>query len=746
MRLTAAAEAAWMIAAGEAAASGHARIEPAHLLIGVLSLGKIGSQADAGGLTIDAARVRRENERLLEALVPLKLDTPRLRRRARTRLGRGPAVGPPSGPLSRSLMAKAVFAAAADFAGEGAPIGVAHLLAALAEGVDALTADLVRSMHVDPAALRAAALHAAAPERSLPGDPGGTPQLDRLGRDLTELARRGELPPVFGRRREVLAVLQALARGNRHVPVLVGERGVGKTAVVEAIAVRAAEGKDPAVLAGRRIVELDAGALAAAAGGHAGLEERITVVLAELRSHPEVLLYVDDVHIVVPLLAPALARGELRCIGATTVAEYRRLDAQVPGGAARFERVSVEEPDREESLEILRGMRPLLERHHDAGLPDEALEAAVDLSVRFEVDRRLPDKAIDLLELAAAEVRDTAATLAQGAGSSAEPAAPEPAAEAALVTAESVARALAVKRGLPLPLVLQDLVGGVGSRLASLEAALRERIVGQDEALARVVRRLRLAFAAPPARPGPLAVLLFVGPNGVGKTEASRVVAGHLFGSAWGMIRVDLSDLSDEDGVARLVGSPPGRRLLEDEGLLTAAIRAKPHALLLLDEIEKAHPRVLDVFLQILEQGRLTDAAGRSTDARRLVVVMTSCLDEPTLRRQYPPGLLAHADDIVPFRALDAEDVAMVVGRALAEIVSAVERRHSVRLRVTPDAARFVAERSSAAGPGASAARATAERLVQGPLSALVVTGKLSRHAVWKAEYDEGGIYLLPER
>ncbi len=544
MRLTAAAEAAWMIAAGEAAASGHARIEPAHLLIGVLSLGKIGSQADAGGLTIDAARVRRENERLLEALVPLKLDTPRLRRRARTRLGRGPAVGPPSGPLSRSLVAKAVFAAAADFAGEGAPIGVAHLLAALAEGVDALTADLVRGMHVDPAALRAAALHAAAPERSLPGDPGGTPQLDRLGRDLTELARRGDLPPVFGRRREVLAVLQALARGNRHVPVLVGERGVGKTAVVEAIAVRAAEGKDPAVLAGRRIVELDAGALAAAAGGHAGLEERITAVLAELRSHPEVLLYVDDVHIVVPLLAPALARGELRCIGATTVEEYRRLDAQVPGGAARFERVSVEEPDREESLEILRGLRPLLERHHDAGLPDEALEAAVDLSVRFEVDRRLPDKAIDLLELAAAEVRDTAATLAQGAGSSAEPAAPEPAAEAALVTAESVARALAAKRGLPLPLVLQDLVGGVGSRLASLEAALRERIVGQDEALARVVRRLRLAFAAPPVRPGPLAVLLFVGPSGVGKTEASRVVAGHLFGSAWGMIRVDVSDLS----------------------------------------------------------------------------------------------------------------------------------------------------------------------------------------------------------
>jgi ATP-dependent Clp protease ATP-binding subunit ClpC len=526
--------------------------------------------------------------------------------------------------------------------------------------------------------------------------------------------------------------------------VLVGERGVGKTAVVEAIATRAAEGKDPAVLAGRRIVELDAGSLAAATGGRSALEEKIAAVLAELRAHPEVLLYVDDMHAALPQLASALARGELRCIGAMTVEEFRRLEAEAPGGDVRFERVSVEEPDREEALEILRGMRPLLEKHHDAGLPDEALEAAVDLSVRFEVDRHLPDKAIDLLEQAAADVRERAAEAAAG-GDEAEGDA-DAVVESAIVTAEAVARALAAKRGLPLPLVLQDLSGGVGPRLTSLEAALAERIVGQDEAIARVVRRLRRAFAAPPARPGPLAVLLFVGPSGVGKTETARVIAGHLFGSAWGMIRVDVSELADEEGVARLVGAPAGRRPMDDEGLLTAAIRAKPHALLLLDDIEKAHPRVLDVFLQILGQGRLTDSAGRTTDARRLVVVMTSGLDEATLRRQYPPGLLAHVEEIVAFRTLDAEDVSLAVGRALAEIVSAVERRHGVRLRVTPDAARFVADRAGAEGAGASAARAMAERLVQGPLSALVVTGKLSRHAAWKAEYDEGGIYLLPER
>jgi ATP-dependent Clp protease ATP-binding subunit ClpC len=742
VRLTAAAEAAWMIAAGEAASSGHARIEPAHLLIGVLSLGKIGSQADAGGLAIDAALVRRENDRLLEALVPLRLDTMRLRRRARTRLGRGSALGPPGGPLSRSLAAKAIFAAAAEFAGAGEAIGVAHLLAALAEGVDTLTADLVRGMRVDPAALRAAALQAAGPEPSPPGGAGDTPLLDRYGRDLTELARRGELAPVFGRRREILAVLQTLARGTRHVPVLVGERGIGKTAVIEAIAMRAAEGSDPAVLAGRRIVELGTGTFAVAAG----VEGKVDALVAELRAHPEVLLFVDDLHLLAPRLAPALARGELRCIGAASVEEYRELEALLAGGEARLEGVTVEEPDREEALEILRGLRPILEKQHDAGLPDEALEAAVDLSVRFEVDRRLPEKAIGLLELAALHVRRRALAPASTTDPSAEPAGIEPGADAVTVTAESVARALAEKRGLPAALVLQDLSGGVGPRLTSLEGALAERIVGQDDAIGRIVRRLRLAFAAAPTRPGPLAVLLFVGPDGVGKSEAARVVAGHLFGTAWGMIRVDVSELTDGDGVARLVGSPPGRRPLEDEGLLTAAIRAKPHALLLLDEIEKAHPRVLEVLLQILGEGRLTDAGGRSTDARRLVVVMTSGLDEATIRRRYPPALLAHADEIIAFRALDAEDVAMAVGRALAEIVSAVERRHGVRLRVTPGATRFLAERAAADGPGASAARSVAERLVQGPLSALVVAGKLSRHTSWKAEYDEGGIYILPER
>jgi len=738
VRLTAGAEAAWMIAAGEAAASGHGRIEPGHLLIGILSLGKVGSQADAGGVTLDAARVRGENERLLAALAPLDLDTLRLRRRARARLGRGPAVGPPAGPLSRSLTAKAIFAAAADFAG-AEPIGIAHLLAALAEGVDALTAELLRGSHVDPAALRAAALRTIAePDHATP-PAGGTPILDRYGRDLTRAVRRGELPPVFGRDREVLGVLHALARSPRRSPVLVGEPGVGKTAVVHALARHAAEAGGTGTLVGRRIVAVDAAALAAGRGGREAIARTVAALAVELRSRPEVLLYLEDVHVVAEALGPALAHGDLRCIGATTGEGWQRIERLAAGGRS-FERVDVQEPDREETLEILRGLRPMLERHHDADLPDESLEAAVDLSMRFEVDRRLPDKAVDLLELAVAQARGPA------------PGRPEAAAAdrpedsfASAVTAEAVARALAGKRGLPAALVLQELPSGVGGRLATLEAALASRLVGQGEAVARVAWRLRIAFAAPPSRPGPCVVLVLAGPGGTGKTDTARILAEHLFGSSAAIIRVDTADLAGDDALVRLVGAPPGGPRLAEQGLLTGAVRARPFAVVLLDEVEKAEPRVLDALLETLEQGRLADAAGRPADARRLVVVMTTRLEEPLLLRRRPE-LLARADEVVPFRALDLEDVAMAVARVLAEIVSAVERQHRVRLRISPEVARFVAERAVAEGEGASAARAAAERLVQGPLGALVVAGKLGRHAAWKAVYDEGGVYVLPER
>jgi len=472
--LTPGAEAAWTIAAGEAASAGHSRIEPAHLLIGVLSLGKLGREADASA-GVHAGRVRDEHARLLQALSASGVDPLRLRRRARAQLGRGPLAGPPSGPLSRSLTCKAVFAAAEALAGDSGPVGVAHLLAALAEEADVLTARIVRQGGGDVARLRSA---------------------------LLEAGRGAEAAPV----------------------------------------------------------------------------------------------------------------------------------AEAP------------------------------ERRPAPDLGAEPLDAFV------------------------------------------------------------------------------------GARLLTLEGFLREHVLGQEEALARVARRLRLAFAPPPGRrSGPVAVLLFLGPSGVGKRKAARLVAEHLFGSGSGMIRIDASELTEERSVSKILGFPQGDAGPGAEGRLADAIRRKPRALLLLDEVEKAHPRVLDVFLHLLVEGRLIDAKGRTADGSGLVVVMTSNLTALGPRSVLRVDLLSRVDEIVSFRDLDPADVEGVVGRDLAEVTSAVERRHGIRVRVTPGASRFAAQQAALAAPGASGARRAVERLVQGPLSALVLTGKLTRHTAWVVVYDEGGVYLLPE-
>ena len=572
MNLSPGAEAAWMIAAGEAAAAGHDLIEPAHLLIGTLSLGKLGAGIAPNELGTNAALVRDENARLIKGLSSCGVEATRLRRRARSQLGRGPVQGPPKGPLSRSLTCKAVFAAAGDLAGPGQGIGVAHLIAALAEDVDVVTSRIIRSAGADPVKLRAALLEA------------------------------GKGPDVFG---------------------------VGPAAT-------------------------------------------------------------------------ALDRA-----------------------------------GRDETLEALRELRPRLEKERGVSIADEALVTAIELSMRFDTDRKLPEKAVELVERAA------------------ERASPQTAArsgEAPLVTPLTIARVLAEKRRLPLDVVTDTLDTGMRGRILALEDYLRERVLGQEEATGKVARRLRLALTTPSGRPGPLAVLLLVGPSGVGKTETARLLAEHLFGSASGMIRMDMSELRDEQSVARLVGPMPGHPVADKEGRLTSALREKPQALLLLDEVEKAHPRVLELFSKLFAEGHFTDTGGRRAEAGQLVVVMTSnpgttgaLPNDEELRRALGPELLSSVDEIVTFRGLDPDDVEMIVGRALAELTSAVERRHSVRIRVTPEAARFAAHQAAQAAPGARGAKRTVERLVHGPLGALVLTGKLTRHTSWVAVYDEGGIYLLPE-
>jgi ATP-dependent Clp protease ATP-binding subunit ClpC len=806
--LTPAAALAWQVAALEADGAGHEHVERAHLLIGILSLGKF---RDAGaeelGLSLELlGAIRQEIGRVDYALLRVQGKAADLRRGLRDELALGHA---PRGrsSVSRSADCKRAFTRAAEMARGDAPSAL-HLLAVLAGEPDGPTDLALRRCGVDGERLAAAALGAAGHElrpeerptppgretpaasapavpkerpQASPASASGTPELDRYGRDLSARAARGELGPVIGRRDVLLEILRTLARSTKNNPLLVGEAGVGKTAVVEALAIRGAEGKDPAVLGGKRIVELNVGALLAGTQYRGEMEERVTKILGEVKAHSEVIVFIDELHTIVGagrigqggmdaanLLKPALARGDFRCIGATTPEEFRRYVEEDAALERRFARIDVPEPSRDETLEILRGLRARWQRHHHVSIEDAALVAAVDLAVRFDADHHLPDKAVDLVDQAAARAR--VPMLSAFAPSPGAPVAAASAARpdaTALVTASVVAEVLAEKKGLPLELVRSG--GTTGARLLGLEPFLRERLIGQDDAVGRIGQRLRMAHAGLAERRGPLGVFLFLGPSGVGKTELARLLAEFLFGSRAEMTRLDMSELMEEHAVSKLLGAPPGYVGHDEEGQLTAALRRRPYSVVLLDEVEKAHPRVFDVFLQLFDEGRLTDSHGRTADGRHTIFVMTSNLGTAApdavvgfaqnvgaavdlaaerareeARRFFRPELLNRVDEMIVFRPLGRVELARIVRPMLESVQAAVRRQHGVELKISPAAEAFLVETGSSPAHGARELLRTVERLVQAPLSGLVLAGKLVRHPVWRLEYDEGGVYLLP--
>jgi ATP-dependent Clp protease ATP-binding subunit ClpC len=816
---------AWKIAASEAGSAGHPQIAPAHLLVGLCSLEKaLGATASETGLTPEAlAGIRAERAAVNEVLAGVALDASELRRALRRQVGQGP--GAARGPISRDPTCKRAFARAEQAAG-GGPVGCLHLLAALLEDPDAATREALADRRVpvegllrrarafagvgdtpaekpaelSPAARAAlAALQAQAAEATqepAPAGPphaeqagpeaaraSGTPMLDRYSRDLTRLAAQGELGPVVGRRQELLQVLQTLARSSKNNPVLVGEAGVGKTAIVEGLAIRAAAGKDPAVLAGKRILELNLGALLGGTDYRGEFEKRLTRILDEARGDPNLIVFIDEIHTVVGagrvgsggtdaanILKPALARGELRVIGATTVSEYRRYLESDAALERRFERIEVPEPSAEETLEVLWGLRRKWERHHGVAIEDGALAAAVSLSVRFDPEHRLPDKAVDLVDKAAARARVPMLSMFSPETPAAGPAAALAPASAS-VGARMVAEVLAEKRGLALDLVLAELGERSGVRLLEVERLLKARLVGQDHAIERVASRLRLAHAGLAARRGPLAVFLFLGPTGVGKTELARLLAEALFGSADQIVRFDMSEYMEEHAVARLLGAPPGYVGHEEEGLLIRQLRSKPHAVVLLDEVEKAHPRLFDVFLQVFEEGRVTGSQGRTADARNAIFVLTSNLggSGPKPRPGFPgeaetplqdeaeraaldeakgffrAELLNRIDDIIVFRRLAEADVRRIAEIAVRDLVATVRERHGAEIRVEPEALAFVAAAGFSPAFGARELRRTVERLVQVPLAQRVLSGELGRHRVWRLSLDGDQISVRPE-
>jgi ATP-dependent Clp protease ATP-binding subunit ClpC len=566
------------------------------------------------------------------------------------------------------------------------------------------------------------------PVEALKGLRSRTPTLDAFSRDLTALARAGALDPVIGRDVEIERIVAILARRTKNNPVLVGDPGVGKTAIVEGLAQRIAAGAVPPILRGKRIAALNLGALVAGTKYRGELEARVERLLAELaRRRDDVILFIDELHALVgagaaegaldlsSMIKPALARGELRCVGATTYDEYRAHIEDDPALERRFQPVHVAEPSVEETIAIVRGLRSRYEAHHGVTLSDAALDAAANLAARYVADRFLPDKAIDLLDEAAACV---AAARVGGR-------------DDGLVTADDVAAVVTRWTGIPYAEVRRDRA----QRLAELERRLRKRIVGQERAIAIVCDALRRAEAGIHDPSRPLGSFLFHGPAGVGKTELAKALAAALFGTDEALVRIDLNEFAEPHALARLIGAPPGYAGYGEPGQLTEPVRRRPFCVVLFDELERAHPAVATLLLRLLDEGRITDAKGRTVNFRHALVVMTTNLDETTLRTVLVPAFLDRLDAVVAFEPLSVDQVEAIVElhvTALAERVGA----HHARLDVTPQARRFLAELSMRTGRGARDVARTLSQYLATPLANAVLRGELASGKTAVVSFD----------
>jgi ATP-dependent Clp protease ATP-binding subunit ClpC len=788
-KLSIGAVAAWQLAVWEAAWLKHQCVEKEHLLCGILSLEKLLNAENQGFDAKTREALKREHDDVIAVLRVFGLDPVKFRRRIRSVMGKG-SFEHTEKVIHRSEECKRVFAGAGEIAGtRRTEVNCLVLLASILRDPGRVIPAVLAEVGVNAADLleRAGLVGLRIVEQ--PADEGakktakGTPYLDRYGLDLTRLARDGKLGPFIGRRRELLQVIQTLARKTKNNPVLVGEAGVGKTAIVEALAVRIAKGKNAEVLGGKRIIALNLGALVAGTTYRGDFEERLTRIIGEARKHPEVIIFIDEIHTLIGagsagssldaanIMKPALANGDLRCIGATTIAEYRRYIESDSALERRFEKIIIAEPSRNEALEILRGIRAKLEEHHQVKIADSALEAAVDLAIRFDTDHQLPDKAIDLIDKAAARTRIPLLSMgpaAKGEGRKEKGGGKNGVGAEQEVSDATVAEVLSEKMDLPLEIVRGHQAGMSRSRLLETEARLKEQVIGQDEAIERVCRRLIMAHAGLVPRRGPLAVLLFLGPTGVGKTELARALAKLLFGKESDMIRLDMSEYMQEHSISRLIGAPPGYIGHDEEGQLTGKLRTKPYSVVLLDEIEKAHPRVCDLFLQVFDDGRLTDSKGRTSDAQNALFIMTSNIatskegsrhagfqpqttealkpeTAPELRGHFRPEFINRIDEQVVFRSLNQDDVGRILDLMLHEVCDQLHQQHGVMLKVSTEARELVIRTGYSPAFGARELRRAVERLLQVPLSQLILSGELAKHGKWRAECEGQEFVFAPE-
>ncbi len=695
-------------------------------------------------------------------------------------------------------------------------IGVDHLLVAAVEEREGDTPDIFKEFGIEKEKVYQALQEIRGTHRVTdPRAESRYQSLQKYSTDLTELAERGKLDPVIGREKEIRRVIQILTRRTKNNPVIIGEAGVGKTAIAEGLAQRIISGDVPDSVKGRKVISLDMGSMVAGSKFRGEFEERLKAVMDEIRkAGGEIILFIDEIHQVVgagaaegaidasTMLKPALARGELQCVGATTLDEYRKYIEKNAALERRFQPVYVEEPSVEDAIEILRGLRPRYEAHHKITIADSALSAAAKLSHRYVSDRFLPDKAIDLIDEASSKLRielegaprelkemekevqyladqeDSASQrddFQRAAELRAERLALQEKHEKArdswlqrekldgTVDEEDIAETVALMTGIPVTRMLE----GESERLLNMEKSLGERVIGQKEAIAFISEAIRRARAGLKDPKRPIGSFIFLGPTGVGKTELARALTEYLFDDENAMVRIDMSEYMDKHTVSRMVGAPPGYIGFDEGGQLTEAVRRRPYRVLLFDEIEKAHPDVFNLLLQLLEDGRLTDGQGRTVNFANTVVIMTSNLGtsqvqedpvgflktntngmdnqeikrnvERALRQEFRPEFLNRIDEIVIFKSLGQEEILQIVDLLVEEVQERLSDR-GISIELTQRAKEWIAENGFDPAFGARPLRRTVQRYLETPLARKVLAGEIGDGGRFTVDAVEGEI------
>ncbi|HPU49439.1 MAG TPA: ATP-dependent Clp protease ATP-binding subunit [Syntrophomonadaceae bacterium] len=796
-RFTQRARNAVIYAQEEARQLNHPAIGTEHILLGLLKEGEgVGARALLS-MGIDLEKVRSEVTRIIG-----QGNTP---------------VEPPDGDLPVTPRAKKVFNLAFDEARlQGVNyVGTEHLLLALLREEEGVAGQVLTSMGVRLDQLRQQVMNLLGGDMQ-PNPPGTpyqepaanaytpspvnkrkpkskTPTLDAFSRDLTQDALEGRLDPVIGRHKEIERVIQVLSRRTKNNPVLIGDPGVGKTAIVEGLAQRIVENQVPEILSNKRVVALDLSSMIAGTKYRGEFEDRLTKIVAEIKAAGDVIVFIDELHTIVGagaaegaidaanILKPSLARGEFQCVGATTLDEYRKHIEKDAALERRFQPITVDEPTPEESIEILKGLRDRYEAHHAVKISDEAINAAVNLSARYITDRFLPDKAIDLIDEAssrvrlnnyvvpdtikeaenrlkdiikekeeainaqeyekAAQLRDEEQKLREQIENERKEWINKRSLTMGTVGEEEIAAIVSSWTGIPVSKLAEE----ESDRLVNLEGILHERVIGQSEAVKAVARAVRRARAGLKNPKRPIGSFIFLGPTGVGKTELARALAEAMFGSEDAMIRLDMSEYMEKHAVARMIGSPPGYVGYDEGGQLTEKVRRKPYSVILLDEIEKAHPDVFNILLQVLEDGRLTDGQGRTVDFRNTIVIMTSNVGAESARHAkkvgftsgedrdmnyekmketmleqmkhtFRPEFLNRIDEIIVFQSLTEEELKQIVDLLMKELKTRITE-NGFELEVSEAAKELILKQGYDPAYGARPLKRAIQKLVEDTVS-----------------------------